>query len=687
MSHPLPDPPVAPKVPRAITQHGHTRVDNYFWLRDRQNPETIRYLEAENAYADAVLEPLADLREQLYQEILGRIQQTDLSVPVRKGDYFYYSRTEEGKQYPIHCRKRGSLDAPEEVLLDLNEIAKTEQYVRLGNFAVSPDHRLLAYGLETSGDETYTIYVKDLASGELLPDRIDNTYYGLEWTNDAQSLLYVTLDAAKRPYQCWRRRLGADAASDELLHQEADERFHLTLSKSRSEAFLFVNLDSAATSEVRYMEASGAAASMQTVAERRHDIEYDVTHHGELFYIRIADTGRNFRVVTAPVSNPDPSRWQEWIAHRAAVMVESVEAFENHLVVLEREDGIRRFEVYNLRDASRHRVTMPESVYTIAPTGNPEFHTNVLRFQYTSLVTPASIFDYNMDTGERVLRKQTPVLGGYDPTNYETIRLHAEAEDGVRVPISLLYRKGTARDGSHPMLLYGYGSYGISIDPSFSSERLSLVDRGFVFAIAHIRGGGDLGKTWHDAGKLKQKLNTFEDFIACAEHLIAEGYTSSDRLAIMGGSAGGLLMGAVINIWPELFHAVLAKVPFVDVLNTATDPTLPLTVIEYDEWGDSNDEDFWDYIRSYSPYDNIERQDYPHMLVTAGLNDPRVSYWEPAKWVAKLRTMKTDDNLLLLKTDMTSGHGGPSGRYDRLKETALDYAFLLHVVPGVRRMH
>ncbi|MBL8234554.1 MAG: S9 family peptidase, partial [Bryobacterales bacterium] len=581
MPHPLPDPPVAPKVPKAITQHGHTRVDNYFWLRDRQNPETIRYLEAENAYADAVLEPLADLREQLYQEILGRIQQTDLSVPVRKGDYFYYSRTEEGKQYPIHCRKRGSLDAGEEVLLDLNEIAKTEQYVRLGNFAVSPDHRLLAYGLETSGDETYTIYVKDLASGELLPDRIDNTYYGLEWTNDAQSLLYVTLDAAKRPYQCWRRRLGADAASDVLLHQEADERFHLTLSKSRSEAFLLVNLDSAATSEVRYMEASGTAVSMRIVAERRHDVEYDVTHHGELFYIRIADTGRNFRVVTTPVSDPDPSRLQEWIAHRAAVMVESVEAFENHLVVLEREDGIRRFEVYNLKDAGRHRVTMPESVYTIAPTGNPEFRTNVLRFQYTSLVTPASIFDYNMDTGERVLRKQTPVLGGYDPANYETIRIHAEAEDGVRVPISLLYRKGTARDGSHPMLLYGYGSYGISIDPTFSSERLSLVDRGFVFAIAHIRGGGDLGKTWHDAGKLKQKLNTFEDFIACAEHLIAEGYTSSDRLAIMGGSAGGLLMGAVINIWPELFHAVLAKVPFVDVLNTATDPTLPLTVIEY----------------------------------------------------------------------------------------------------------
>lgn len=673
-------PPVAAKDPKAITQHGHTRIDHYFWLRDRENPETIRYLEAENAYTEAVLKPLDGLREQLYQEILGRIQQTDLSVPVRKGEYYYYTRTEEGKQYPIHCRKRGSLDGVEETLLDLNEIAQTEKYVRLGNFVVSPDHRLLAYGLETSGDETYTIFVKDLATGNLLPDRIENTYYGLEWTNDAQSLLYVTLDSAKRPYQCWRRRLGTAASTDELLHEEADERFHLTLSKSRSEAFLFVSLDSAATSEVRYLEASGASSAIGVLAERRHDVEYDVTHHGDHFYIRIADVGRNFRVVRAPVANPAAGEWEEWIAHRANVMVEGVDAFENHLVVLEREDGIRRFEVHNQQDGSRHTVIMPEKVYTIFPAGNPEFRTNLLRFHYTSLVTPMSIFDYNLDTRERTLRKQTPVLGGYDPANYETVRIHATAEDGVRIPISMVYRKGLERGGANPMLLYGYGSYGISIDPTFSSDRLSLLDRGFVYAIAHIRGGGDLGKPWHDAGKLKQKQNTFDDFIACAEHLIAEGYTAAGRLAIMGGSAGGLLMGAVINLRPELFHAVLAKVPFVDVLNTATDPTLPLTVIEYDEWGNSNYEDYWDCIRSYSPYDNIERQAYPHMLVTAGLNDPRVSYWEPAKWVARLRTMKTDSNLLLLKTDMTSGHGGPSGRYDRIRETALDYAFLLHVL-------
>jgi oligopeptidase B len=677
-----PDPPIAPRIPKAITQHGHTRVDNYFWLRGRDNPETIRYLEAENAYAEAVLKPVEGLREQLYQEILGRIQQTDLSVPVRKGNYYYYTRTEEGKQYPVHCRKHGSLEAAEETLLDLNEIAKTEKYVRLGNFAVSPDHRLLAYGLETSGDETYTIVVKDLAAGTLLPDRIDNTYYGLEWTNDSRSLLYVTLDAAKRPYQCWRRRLGAAPATDELLYEEPDERFHLTLSKSRSEAFFFLNLDSAASSEVRYLEASGASVGMGVVAGRRYDIQYDVTHHGDLFFIRIADTGRNFRVVTAPVANPAPDEWREWIAHRQDVTVEAVDAFEHHLVVLEREDGIRRLDVHNLKDQSRHTVTFPEKVYTVVPGDNPEFHTNVLRFHYTSLVTPMSVFDYDMDTRERVLRKQTPVLGGFDPANYESVRVHATAEDGVRVPVSMVYRKGIRRDGSNPMLLYGYGSYGISIDPVFSSDRLSLIDRGFVYAIAHIRGGGELGKPWHDAGKLKLKRNTFEDFINAAEYLIAEGYTSPDRLAIMGGSAGGLLVGAVINQRPELFRAVVAKVPFVDVLNTATDPALPLTVIEYDEWGDSNQEDYWDYIRSYSPYDNIERQDYPHMLVTAGLNDPRVSYWEPAKWVAKLRTMKTDSNLLLLKTDMTSGHGGPSGRYDRIRETALDYAFLLSVMPG-----
>lgn len=674
-------PPVAARVPKEITQHGQTRVDPYFWLRDKENPETIKYLEAENAYTEAILKPTAQLQQQLYDEMLGRIKQTDLSVPYRKGDYFYYSRTEEGKQYPIHCRKKNSLEGAEEILLDLNELAKTEKYLRLGSFAVSPSQNLLAYGIETSGDETYTVRVKNLETGTLLPDRIDNTYYGLEWSNDNRSLVYVILDPAKRPYQAWRHTLGSEA-KDQLVYEEKDERYHLSLGKSRGDAYFFLQLGSHSTNEIRYFRASGDDWSPVVFAPRTQDIEYDLEHHTGTFYVRIADTGRNFRLVAAPIANPSRENWKELIAHRPNVMIEGTDAFENHLVILEREDGIRRFRVRDLASGKEHSISMPEKVYTLMPSTNADFKTKVFRFQYTSLVTPMSVFDYNLDTKDRTLLKQTEVLGGYDPAKYESIRVHATAPDGVKIPISMVYRKGTQRNGANPMLLYGYGSYGIPTDPIFSSDRLSLIDRGFIYAIAHIRGGSDLGKTWYDSGKLKMKMNTFQDFISSAKFLIDEKYTSAAKLGIMGGSAGGLLMGAVVNLRPDLFKAVVSKVPFVDVLNTITDPSLPLTVIEYEEWGDPNKKEFWDYIKSYSPYDNIEKQVYPNILVTAGLNDPRVSYWEPTKMVAKLRTMKKGDNLLLLKTNMAAGHGGASGRYDRLKEIAVDYAFLIHVIIG-----
>ncbi|HUQ94087.1 MAG TPA: S9 family peptidase [Bryobacteraceae bacterium] len=671
--------PIAKKIPKKITQHGETRIDDYFWLRDGDRADIVAYLEAENAYTEEVLRPVEALRQELYDEMLSRIQQSDRSAPMLIDGYFYYTRTVEGSAYPIYCRRQGSLDHAEEIILDLNELAKGEPYLSLGNITVSPDHRLLAYALDLAGDEVYTAYVKDLQTGALLPDRLGNTYYGLEWTNDGKSLVYVTLDDAKRPYRAWRHVLGD--GDDVLLYEEADERFHLTVNKSRSKRFLWIQMESAATSEVRYLRADGGDTEPLLFAERRHDIEYDVEHHGDSFYVRTTEAGRNLSVMQAPVHDPRRENWKEMITHRPTVMIESVDAFRGHLVFMERENGLRRLRVQNIAGET-HFVEMPESVYTLSAGDNPVFDTSILRFHYTSMVTPGSVFDYDMDSRERTLVKQQPVLGGYHAPDYETIRVHATAPDGVKVPISLVYRRGMRKDGQNPLLLYGYGSYGISIDPAFSSERLSLIDRGFVYAIAHIRGGADLGKTWHDDAKMVKKRNTFNDFIAAAEYLIAEKYTSPERLGILGGSAGGLLMGAVINQRPELFRAVVAKVPFVDVLNTASDPTLPLTVIEYDEWGNSNEKEFWEYIRSYSPYDNVKAQAYPHILVTTGLNDPRVSYWEPAKWVAKLRAMKTDSNLLLLKTNMAAGHGGASGRYEKLKETALDYAFLLWVIGG-----
>ena len=642
----------------------------------------ISYLEAENRYTEELMAPAQSLRESLYLEILGRIQETDVSAPVKRDEYFYYTRTEEGKAYSIQCRKHGSLDAPEEILLDANVLAAGQKYFRLGNFAVSPDHRLLAYSTDLEGDEAYTIQVKNLETGDLLPDRIPNTYYTLEWANDNRTFFYTVLDETKRPYRALRHGLGE--TSDTLVYEEQDGRFALGLGKTRSRRFLFIELSSPLTSEVRYLEAADASGEFRVMLPRRQGVEYDASHHGEYFYIRTNDQAKNFRLMRTSVAAPLSENWHEVIPARAEVTIEGVDSFEDHLVVYERERGLEKICIRDGLGTFLHYIEFPEPVYTVNASGNAEYKTNLLRFNYTSLVTPMSVFDYNVRTRERELKKQYEVRGGYDASQYQSERIFAKASDGVEVPISLVYRKGFECNGRSPLLLYGYGAYGHSIDPRFSSDRLSLLDRGFVFAIAHIRGGAELGEVWHDAGRLLQKKNTFSDFIACAEHLIAARYTSSDRLAIMGGSAGGLLMGAVLNARPELFHAAIAKVPFVDTLNTMLDPTLPLTISEYEEWGNPEDQEYYNYIRSYSPYDNVAAREYPTLLATAGLNDPRVSYWEPAKWVAKLRTMKTDSNVLLLKTDLESGHFGPSGRYEGIKEVAFDYAFLLDSL-GIQR--
>ncbi len=671
-------PPIAKIVPKQVTLHGDTRTDNYHWLRDRTNPEVIAYLEAENEYTEQVMAPLKPLRDTLYAEILGRIQETDLSVPVKRDDYFYYTRTEEGKAYAIYCRKRGTLEAPEEILLDANALAAGEKYFRLGNFAVSPDHRLLAYSADVEGDEAYTIFVKDLAAGELLPDRIPNTYYTLEWANDNRTFFYTVLDLARRPYRIFRHQLGA--RSDELVYQEDDARFALGIGKTRSRRFLVLHLSSALTSEVRYLDAGDPLGWFRVLLPRTQDIEYDVSHHGDFFYIRTNEAAKNFRLMRTPVSNPSRDNWEEIVPARAGVTIEGVDSFEDYLVVYERERGLEKIAIHDSNGAFSHYVEFPEPVYSVGASGNAEYRTRTLRFTYTSLVTPASVFDYDMQTRSRELKKQYEVKGGYDASQYQSERIFATAPDGAQVPISLVYRRGFEKNGRNPLLLYAYGSYGHSIDPGFSSDRLSLLDRGFAFAIAHVRGGAELGEEWHDHGKLLAKKNTFTDFIACAEHLILNRYTSRDQLAILGGSAGGLLVGAVLNMRPDLFHAAVAKVPYVDNLNTGLDPTLPLTVAEYEEWGNPENPQFYDYIKSYSPYENVAAREYPAMLVTAGLNDPRVSYWEPAKWVAKLRAMKRDSNVLLLKTNMGSGHFGPSGRYEHIKEVAFDYAFLLWIM-------
>ncbi len=663
-----PVPPIAEIQPAELTNHGDTRIDDYYWMRERDDPRVRTWLEAENTYAEAMTAHNAPLRKALFDEMLARIQEDDTGVPWRKGGYLYYSRTEAGKPYSIFCRREGGMDAPEEILLDQNVLGEGLEYMHVGEIALSPDHTMLAYSVDVAGDELYTVHVRDLETGEELPDAIPDTTYGLEWTDDA--LYYVTVDEALRPYKLWRHELGAP--EDTLIFEEPDERFWMSLHKTRGGGDLVLSLGSAITSEVHLIDAHTPVAEPVVVRDRVQGVEYDLVQHEERLFLRINDDGVNFRVLE--VASGEES---VLIAHDERVMIEELIALSGRLVVHERRDGVLGFRVIDLESGEEHTVAFDDATYEVWPGTNAEFETGLLRFEFSSFTTPRSVFDYDLETRERGLLKEWPVLGEYDRTQYKTERVSVTAPDGTAVPMSLVYHKDTPLDGSAPAYLTGYGSYGVPYDPYFTSTRLTLLDRGFVFGIAHIRGGGDLGRAWYEDGKFLHKRNTFSDFVACADHLVSDGYTSAERLAISGGSAGGLLMGAVTNARPDLFGVVVAHVPFVDVLTTMLDETIPLTVTEWEEWGNPADSAYYEYMKGYSPYDNVAAVGYPDMLVTAGLNDPRVQYWEPAKWVAKMRAVTTGDNVLLLKTHMGAGHAGASGRYGYLEDRAFEYAFVL----------
>ncbi len=667
-------PPVAKKVPNEVVLHGDRRVDNYYWLRDKKNPEATAYLEAENAYTSAVMKPTESLQATLYQEMLGRIKQTDLTVPYRKGDYVYYSRTEEGKQYPIHCRRRHQADAKEEIILDLNELAQGHKFLGLGAFVVSDDANLLAYSTDVTGFRQYTLRIKDLRSNRLLPDCVEKVV-AVAWAADNRTLFYTVEDAAKRSYRLYRHVLGA--TTDDLVYEEKDELYRIFVRRSRDEAYLFLSSASATTTEFRALRSREPRGEWKVVLPRQNDHEYLLEHRNGLFYLLTNKDAKNFRLVTAPAEDPQPRNWKELIAHREKILLEGVQVFARHAIVMERENGLPVLRVLDLETNKDHPVEFSEPTFSVFADNNPEFQTHQFRFRYQSLVTPESIYELDLDSGARKLLKQTEVRGGYDPAGYASERIFATATDGVKIPISLVYKKSLRRESGNPLLLYGYVSFVFSLQIIFNSARFSLLDRGVIFAMAHIRGGKEMGEVWHDQGKMMSKRNTFTDFIAAADHLIAEKYTSSDRLAIEGGSAGGLLIGAVLNLRPDLCHAAVLHVPFVDVINSMLDESLPLTVGEFLEWGNPKIKKEYDYMKTYCPYTNIAAKNYPAMLVRTSLNDSQVMFWEPAKYVAKMRATRTDANPLLLKVNMAAGHGGASGRYDALKEAAFTYAFVL----------
>ena len=680
----MPTPPIAPKRPYQITQQGVTRSDDYYWMRDREDPAVMEYLRSENDYLDAVMQHTEQLQQHLFEEMKGRIKEDDSSVPERKDDFFYYTRTETGKQYPYYCRKHQSLDAPEEILLDQNALAEGTAFCRVGAYSVSPDHTKLAYSIDHDGTEKCVLYIKDLVSGEHFPEEISNTagdvydHSGIEWANDNQTLFYLVRDEALRPYKLYRHVIGTDTEEDELVYHETDETFDLNLFKTRSEAYITTFSFSTVTIEWRILPADQPQGEFQVFQPRQRGLEYKIDHQGDRFFVVTNEKALNFKLMETPIDATSIQNWREVIPHRPDVLIENLAAFDNYLVLFERKDGLKHVRISGADGTSDVRyIPFPEPVYDITPAANPEFSTDLLRFDFSSLITPKSVIDFHMDTGEWELKKQDEIPSGHDPSQYVTERLHAVASDGTEVPMSIVYKKGLKHDGGNPALLYGYGSYGYSFEPNFNANRFSLIDRGFVIAIGHIRGGSELGRAWYEDGKMLHKRNTFTDFIACGENLIEQGYTSKEKLAILGGSAGGLLVGACLTMRPDLFKAVVALVPFVDVITTMSDPSIPLTTLEYDEWGNPEDQTYFEYMLSYSPIDNIQATNYPDLLVTTGLNDPRVAYWEPAKFVAKLRAAKTGDNLLLLKTNLDAGHAGASGRYDYLKEIALNYAFLL----------
>jgi oligopeptidase B len=663
-------------VPHVTTLHGESVADDWFWLRDKDDPRVRAYLEEENAWADAAMADTAGVQERLYDEMLARIKEVDVSAPYRKGGFWYYARTEEGRQYPILARKRGTLDAVEEILLDLNDLARDHDYFAVDAFVVSDDGSLLAFTIDTAGFREYTLYVKDLRRGAVGPHATPRVS-SVAWARDGRTLFYVTDDDAKRPHRLWRRRI--DRAEGALVYEEPDRRFSLQIRRTRSGEFLFLDADSHTANEVHYLSAGDPEGAFRVFLQRAPELEYELCHGGEDFWLRINDRGRNFRLVRCPVRDPRPERWREVLPHRDDVMLVSVEAFAHHLVAYERELGLERYAVIDLEDGARHEIDFPESAYSTFPDINAEYETHLFRFRYQSMITPPSIYDYDLGTRERTLVKRMEVLGGFDPYRYVVERTEAVAPDGVRVPVSLAYRRGTPRDGTAPLHLLGYGAYGYPLPALFSSNRLSLLDRGIICAIAHVRGGGEMGKAWHDTGRMTLKTNTFSYFIAAAEHLVGERYTAHDRIIVEGASAGGLLVGAVVNERPDLGRGAVMKVPFVDVVNTMLDTTLPLTVAEFEEWGNPSVPDDYHRMKAYCPYTNLSRKGYPSMLVKTSFQDSQVMYWEPAKYVAKLRALNESAPQVLLKVNFAAGHGGSSGRYDLLREVAFDVAWMFQV--------
>lgn len=667
---------MAPKRPHVLEAQGDRRVDPYYWLRDRQDPEVIAYLEAENAYTDAVMGSLGELEERLYREVVGRVQETDYSAPVFNKGWWNYTRTVEGLDYEIYCRRPGSMEASEEVVLDANELAKGHDYFELGYVERSPDDELVAYAADLNGSELHELRFHDLRAGRDLDDAVSGVYYGAAWSADSRTFFYVRPDSSMRPYQVWRHRLGTPTDQDVLVFQEDDQKFELNVELSKSEVYVLISTASQVTSEWRFIPSDEPDSEPVVVEPRRTGIEYTIEHQEDRFLILTNDGATSFRLMATPRVSPGRASWTEVVAERADVRLNFIDVHRRHVVLGQRSDGLQRLEVLDSTSGALHVVEQPDAAYTAFPGSSPDYASPVMRFFYTSLTAPWSAVDYDMETRTRTIVKEQPVRGGYKRGDYMSERIWAKSHDGVRVPISLVYRRDANRRPS-PLLLYGYGAYEISNDPMFDSNRLSLLDRGFVYAIAHVRGGGEMGREWYQNGRLLNKRNTFEDFIACAEQLVADGYTTPDRLAIRGRSAGGLLIGAVLNMRPDLFACAVAQVPFVDALTTMLDDKLPLTVNEYDEWGDPSKPEYYRYIKSYSPYDNVHETEYPATMVMGGLNDPRVSYWEPAKWVAKLRTLDHSHRPLLLKTQMGSGHMGPSGRYEGWREEAFVMAFLI----------
>jgi oligopeptidase B len=660
-------------------RHGATVLDQYYWLREKNNPKVVQYLESENSYTEAMTKGLQPFQDALYKEMLGRIKQTDLSVPTPRRGYLYYSRTEEGKQYPIRCRRKGNMQAPEEVLLDPNELAKEHKFVGVGGLTISDDQNLLAYTVDFTGFRQYSLRVKDLRTGLTLPDTTERVT-SLEWAADNKTMFLVTEnEVTKRSDKFWRHVLGSPKFEE--IYAEKDELYDISAGKTRDLKYIVLQIEAKDTTEVRYLRADRPNDPFTVLLPREKGHRYYLDHRENLFYIRTNKPGHNFAVMTAPVDDPSPKNWKTFVAHRENVRIQDIDVFKDFAVAVEKSEALNQLRVHDFKSGAWKSIEFPESVYSVFPGDTPEFESSTYRYNYQSLITPSSVFDYDARKGKSALLKQQEVLGGYDPTQYATERLWATARDGVKVPISIVYKKGYAREGLGALFLYGYGSYGFGTPPTFSSNRVSLLDRGMTYAIAHIRGGDEMGEKWREDGMLMKKKNTFNDFIDCAEFLIQQKWTSKDRLVIEGGSAGGLLMGAVVNMRPDLFKAVHAAVPFVDVMNTMMDASLPLTVGEYLEWGNPNEKAAYDYMKTYSPYDNLEKRTYPAMLVTTSFNDSQVMYWEPAKYVARLRTLKTDSNQLLLKIKMDpAGHGGASGRYDRLHDTAFEYAWLMSQV-------